>query len=1133
METETKKASWLEKPIRNYIPELNIEVLIIILIIILALVSRFAILGNRVMSHDEINHVIPSYDLSEGRGYVHDPVTHGPFQFHLVALSYFIFGDSDFSSRVPAAVFSIATVIFVLFAFRRYLGRVGALLASIMFLISPYILYYGRYTRNEAFLELISVIAIYAILKYLDEGKPSSILLLTIATALHFTIKETSYIFVAETLIFVFVLFIEQVLRTTWKDPYQKRMFLYLVVFVMIMFVMVFGISFYQTHNSPIIDATAEAVTETTDAIVPTSSSLPNWTAIDYVRIVGIVLVMVGIAFSIWFLFMEFGWKQLKELRAFNLLIMQGTLVLPLLVAFPINLFGRNPMDYSSSGLIYTGTTLVISIIAAGLIGMLWDSKKWFLNAAVFWTIFVLFYTTFFTNPNGFFTGVVGSLGYWLSQQGVQRGGQPLYYYALVQIPVYEFLPAIGVVMALIIGIRKNLFASVPGISPVDQNSIMVSEETEKIPTLSLLLYWTLISLVAYSFAGERMPWITVHIAIPMILTAGWAFGYFVEKIDWKGIKEKPGWQMILLLGTALYGFVSLVNSLIQPVLPFAGKNLDNLNVTSYFLFSIFLLVTSISGIVYLKSKYAKLAVGNSLLLIILLLATAQTVRASYMANYINYDNAKEYLVYAHAASGPKEAFAQIEEISRRITGGKDIDIAYDNDINYPYWWYLRDYPNKLYYADQPSREVGQKSLIAAGDSTMNKLEPIVKENYIEYSYMRLWWPNQDYMDLNWDKIKDIFTNRDKLRGILKIWLNRDYTDYAEATGSGTFTLENWEPSSKMKFFIRKDIAAQIWDYGVVPENIAEEIVDPYTNYYVNFPAISAFGTTGSNPGSFQAPRGIAVAADNTIYIADSQNHRIQHLTPDGEVIETWGSYSGETDVAPNGLFNEPWGIAVGPDGSVYVSDTWNHRIQKFDAHGKFITTWGYFGQAETPDAFWGPRQVTVDSKGYVYVADTGNKRIVIFTGDGEYVNQFGTYGFNPGEFDEPVGVAVDANGEVFITDTWNQRVQVFASTGVNEPYLMIRYWDVAAWYGQSLENKPFIAISDVGDVYITDPEGPRVLQFTNSGDIIRVWGDYSADLDGFGLASGVAMDQNGNILVTDGSKNRVLRFDLATLLSQ
>ena len=139
-EAHNTKIEWLEKPVMKAFPLFSWEKLILTVIIILAVLSRFILIGSRVMSHDEINHVTPAYSLYQGKGYSHSPVTHGPFQFHMLALSYFLLGDSDFSSRVPAAAFSLAAVIFVLYAFRRYLGRVGTLLGGLFFLVSPYIL---------------------------------------------------------------------------------------------------------------------------------------------------------------------------------------------------------------------------------------------------------------------------------------------------------------------------------------------------------------------------------------------------------------------------------------------------------------------------------------------------------------------------------------------------------------------------------------------------------------------------------------------------------------------------------------------------------------------------------------------------------------------------------------------------------------------------------------------------------------------------------------------------------------------------------------------------------------------------------------------------------------------------------
>ena len=101
---------------------------------------------------------------------------------------------------------------------------------------------------------------------------------------------------------------------------------------------------------------------------------------------------------------------------------------------------------------------------------------------------------------------------------------------------------------------------------------------------------------------------------------------------------------------------------------------------------------------------------------------------------------------------------------------------------------------------------------------------------------------------------------------------------------------------------------------------------------------------------------------------------------------------------AGDGQFNEPWGIAVAPDGSVYVADTWNHRIQKFSADGAFISRWGNVGDAKGSadsgaNEFWGPRSVAIGPDGSVYVADTGNKRIQVFDPDGHFERMFGGEG--------------------------------------------------------------------------------------------------------------------------------------------
>jgi DNA-binding beta-propeller fold protein YncE len=556
---------------------------------------------------------------------------------------------------------------------------------------------------------------------------------------------------------------------------------------------------------------------------------------------------------------------------------------------------------------------------------------------------------------------------------------------------------------------------------------------------------------------------------------------------------------------------------------PFQGKTLEDLSASSTFLFNLILLGISLFGLFYiLRGKNLGPILKIASLVFFALLAVL-TTRTAVQAAYHNYDNANELLVYAHSAGGVKQALSQIEEISERTTGGNAIEIAYDNETSYPYWWYLRNYPNARYYGADPTRSLRDAPAILVGDANYGKIEPVVGQAYNQFQYIRLWWPNQDYYDLSWGRITDAISDPQMREALFQIWLNRDYTRYGEVTGKDT-SLVNWSPSAKMRLYIRKDIVNQLWNYGSVPSD-EPILADPYDGKEVALTPEKVFGIPGDKEGEFSNPRGIAIGPDGTIYITDTDNHRIQHLSQDGEVLNVWGSFGDvTTSDAPGGTFNQPWGIEIAEDGAVYVADTWNHRIQKFTADGEFITMWGYFGTGESPEAFWGPRDIALSPDGEVLVTDTGNKRVVIFDGDGNYLQQFGSAGFAPGQFDEPVGIDVDSEGTVFVADTWNQRIQVFVKQS-DDSYTVLNEWEVFAWYGQSLDNKPFITTDGSGRVIISDPDGYRVIEFSEDGEIRKYWGDYGVDLNAFGMPSGVDSDGQGAIWVTDAANNRVMRF--------
>jgi sugar lactone lactonase YvrE len=775
------------------------------------------------------------------------------------------------------------------------------------------------------------------------------------------------------------------------------------------------------------------------------------------------------------------------------------------------------------------------------VIGLMWNRREWLINAAIFWGVFTVLYTSMFTNGAGFFTGLFGSLGYWLEQQGVQRGSQPWYYYALVQVPVYEYLPALGTWLAFIfagwawlvskankpveVTVEENFAEGLQ----VEQTADLPDEPSEEFedvaPVFPLLGFWAITSMVAYSIAGEKMPWLTVHITLPAILCAAWAIGRLIDSIDWQVFKERRRWLVLVLLPVFLLGVLAALGSLLGGEPPFQGKELTDLQATSTFLTSLLVAVASGIGLFYLIKDWSAGQFSRLVLLYLLTFLAFLTARSAFLASYIIYDYANELLVYAHSAPGVKTALDQIEEISRRTTDGLGVVVAYDNATSYPYWWYLRNYPNARYYGADPTRSLRDVPLILVGDENFGKIEPIVANLYDRFDYIRLWWPNQDYFGLTWPRIQEALTNPEMRSALFQIWLNRDYTKYGQVLNKD-MSLPNWSPAARMRLYVRKDLISQLWNYGAPPAPEAVQ-ADPFEGKHIVLSADTVIGAPGTQPGQFQRPRDLAVAPDGSLYVVDTDNHRIQHLAPDGTVLQVWGSFGDATaGQAPGGTFNQPWGIGLAPDGSVYVADTWNHRIQKFTAEGEFVTMWGSFGQGERPDAFWGPRDVAVDANGNVFITDTGNKRVVIFDGQGQSINQFGSAGMSPGQLDEPVGIVIDKDSLVYVADTWNQRVQVF-SQNEDGSYSPFRSWDVQAWYGQSLDNKPYLAVDDQVSVFIADPEGYRILQFTAEGESVRSWGDFGAGLETFGMPASVAWDLNGGVWVTDAANGRIMHFTL------
>jgi len=1055
---ESPKDSFLRRPISSWL-HLDGWMLVAGLIVVAAAVTRLWDLGSRSYNHDEAIHAWESWQLYTGQGYIHNPTYHGPFLYHITALIYFLFGHNDYTGRLSAAIFGILAVVAILFL-RPWLKQRGTLVAAGLAVISPALMYYGRFIRHDAFSVVFTLMMFIGILNYLEKRENKYLYLVVLGQALYFSNMETAFI---QT--FVFWTFLAGLLLVQWRRQPQRP-----------------------------------------------------W----------------------------------RDLPAFDLLMAMGTLVLPLASPLAIKALGIvlkdpafDPVAYAPENLVRSGAVWAICFVASVAVGLWWDRKRWPVVAGIFYSIYILLFTSFFTNGQGFATGQVGSLGYWLSQQGVRRGNQPWHYY-LILLPLYEYLPLLFGLMggAYYLLRQRRLRESVAtGLAAArsEQGGMQVGEvayatvgpqgrgagapvpvaeaagegrgqaspgvpaaAASQVPFVPMVLYWAVANFIIFSWGGEKMPWLLVHLTLPWILLTGW----FAEQLldaDWRALYRRGAGWVALLLPVAV---VALVGALTTR--PFTGNSSASLNATMAWLaaFAVFL----IAGVPLLRfvSELGWRASARVSLVVLFVVLAAFTVHTAWMAVFKNGDSATEMLTYAQGSPDDAMVMRELESMSRRLTGGeKDLKVAYDDQSSWPFVWYFRDWPNAQYYGKAPSGPL-DADVVLVGAENEAAVKPFLGNRYYRRQYRLIWWPIEDYKTLTPAKIWQNLTNPVTRQSLWNILMYRKYD----------VPLASWPLVHNFAMYVRKDVAAQLWDYGPEVANQPAPEEDAYTTQYRALAAQRVLGVDASGAARLGEPKGMALDEQaGRLYVADSQLHRIQVLdVATGAVITSWGGQG-----SGPGQFQEPWGVAVGPGGVVYVADTWNHRIQKFDRDGQFLTQWGTFGQAGGEGAgvaFYGPRGVAVDSAGNVWVTDTGNKRVVEFDADGKLLGQWGGAGTGNGQFMEPVGIAIDGQGHVYVADTWNRRVQVFDSH-----MAFLRQFPVEGWEGQSVVNKPYLAVDGAGNVYVTDPESYRAIQFSGEGQVLAVWGRRGTDQSSFDLATGIVVDGQGHVFVSDSGNHRVLEF--------
>jgi DNA-binding beta-propeller fold protein YncE len=249
-------------------------------------------------------------------------------------------------------------------------------------------------------------------------------------------------------------------------------------------------------------------------------------------------------------------------------------------------------------------------------------------------------------------------------------------------------------------------------------------------------------------------------------------------------------------------------------------------------------------------------------------------------------------------------------------------------------------------------------------------------------------------------------------------------------------------------------------------------VADYGANHVVKLSSIAQYehwiGSKGTGAGQLETPTGVAVDPEGNIWVVDDGNDRMEEFSgTTGNEITTLGSEGSNT-----GEFYKPGEVTFGPNGNMYVSDTGNDRIEEFTTNPVgFVTSFGSAGSGA--GHLNAPTGLAFTSTGDLLVADTNNNRIVAYTSYGLYLGKFGTLGTKLGQFDHPFGVAVDSAGDIFVTDRGNNRVEEFSSTA--EP--IDQFGKLGHGNGQ-LDMPTGIGISAAGILSVVDTGNKRIEQF-------------------------------------------------------
>lgn len=1028
---------------------------------------RFWDLGSRALHHDESLHAYYSYQLFQGNGYEHSPLLHGPFQFFGMALTFLLAGGaSDHTARVFPAVFGTVLVVLPILI-RSHLGRTGALAGTALIAFSPTLLYYSRFAREDIYAAVFTLGLVICLWRYIAEQKPRYLYGAAALLALAFATKETAFITAAILLLFLDMWVAADLARQT-QATLSGRKAAYPLYFL---------------------------------AYLPFAWAIAAlWPFIGGFR-------------------QRFGITERPP--AFDALVVLGALAGPQFAAaiqVPLGAVGIGTGSTAANQA--AGFPTVIVLMAASMtVGLAWDRRRWPVIAACFYIPYTLLFTSYFTDMSGLGGGMWESLDYWMGQHGEHRGDQPEFYY-LMFFPMYEYLvlaiagPALlwytlrgGWRSWLLTAITAIALLAFFGADSFGGGKVTDMAAAAMLPVAAVtiflavrgtdferfLVFWTVASLVVYSFVGERMPWLSVHTTLPAALLAAYALGNVLSSIAPAGRSRALGYARLAAIPAVAASA--------------AGLGIFGPANGVWLALRVAVVAVTLTGllrliVVRVPRRQAAVLVSLAALGALELLS----VRTGVLAVYGHGDVSREFLFYTQTSPDVPEVAAQIDRLSVTSGMGGDLRVQVDRAYAWPWAWYLRNYETSFETIDAAFRpEAGAVLLVGGPDDLFTAA---YSDNYeAGQPYVLRWWFPEGYR-----------------RAGQKANLAEGLGGFLASMRHGS-TWEGW-----WDYFLHRDVTPrgvegrlyvplEYGKAGLEPAAPGPDVVEPTVRPTVDIEGRAVIGSIGTEVGRLSGPVGLALDAAGSIYVIDSGNSRVQVFDGRGASTGLAGSAGGEA-----GQFNQPSDIAVGADGFVYVTDTWNHRIEKFGADLAFIAAFGKPTRdliSPGPDEMWGPRGIAVDGEGNVWVTDTGTNRVRKFGPDGTAIASFGSRGKAPGQFIEPVGIALGPDGSIYVADAGNARIQKFASD-----LSFVAEFPIVEWGDRDPRNKPYLEALPDGRLLATDGPHGRVLLVGQDGAV-------QASVDSVGevplfFPAGVAFDaERGFVYVTDGAAGHVARFPL------